>query len=135
MIEVSNYVFSLAVIWCVIANFFCAFAKHYLFKKDLTDNDILLINYSSNWIRIVIVITLLAEIGYIIGTDIGLLNGLYYIHSLILCGITIYISAVWDIYIEYKHGPKNYQYVETLKVRLQAAIALPLIIIIMYIFY
>ena len=111
------------------------FAKQYLFKKDLTDNDILLINYSSNWIRIVIVITLLAEIGYIIGTDIGLLNGLYYIHSLILCGITIYISAVWDIYIEYKHGPKNYQYVETLKIRLQAAIALPLIIIIMYIFY
>ena len=47
----------------------------------------------------------------------------------------IYISAVGDIYIEYKHGPKNYQYVETLKIRLQAAIALPLIIIIMYIFY
>lgn len=94
------------------------FAKQYLYKKDLTANDILLINYSSNWIRIVIVITILMEIGDIIGTDIGLLNGLYYIHSLMLCGITIYISAVWDIYIEYKHGPKNYQYVETLKIRM-----------------
>ena len=110
------------------------FLKHFLLRKDLTEEELLLIKHSHNWIRFCVVISIAMELSYVVGADIALLDGEYYIQCLILCVATIYIGAIWATYIGYKYGPKNYEYTESLKTRIQAAIVLPLIFILMYFF-
>lgn len=118
-------------IWIISLAFF---VKHYLFLRDLNDEEKRLVLYSYTWVRIVIVLSIVGEIGYVIGSDIALFDGKYYIHCLDICVLTFYLCALWDIYIGYKHGPKTSEYKESLRIRIQAVIALPLIVLLMYFF-
>lgn len=108
--------------------------KHYLFLKEVNDEERRFIYYSNKYIRIIIVLSIAGELAYIVGSDIALFDGEYYIQCISLCGITIYLCALWGIYMGYKYGPKTYEYKESLKTRILAAIVLPLIFILMYFF-
>ena len=110
------------------------FLKHYLFLKGVNDEEKRFISYSNTRVRVIIVLSITGELGYIVGSDIAVFDGKYYIYCVLLCGITIYLCALWGIYIGYKYGPKSYEYKESLKTRIQAAIVLPLIFILMYFF-
>ena len=46
--------------------------------------------------------------------------------------IVIYIGALWAIYIDYKYGPEDYRFVENLKLRIEAAIALPCLFLLIH---
>ena len=116
----------------IVCMFF--FLKHYLFLRDLNDEEKRFVLYSYSWARILIVLSIAVEIGYIVGSDIALFDGNYYIHCLDMCAVTFYICGLWGIYIGHKHGPKTSEYKESLRIRIQAAIALPSIALLMYFF-
>lgn len=108
--------------------------KSYFFLVNLNDEEKRFVLYSKTWVRILIVSSIVGEIGYIVGSDIGLLDGKYYIYCLGTYFATIYICALWGIYIGHKHGPKTSEYKESLRIRIQSAIALPSIALLMYFF-
>lgn len=62
----------------------------------------------------------------------GIVNGKYYGYSILLSFIVIYIGALWAIYIDYKYGPEDYRFVENLKLRIEAAIALPCLFLLIH---
>lgn len=108
--------------------------KQYFLKQDLNEEERLFIKYSNPWVRIFVVMSLTAEVSYVVGTDIALFEGKYYIHSLLLSVITIYLCALWGIYIGYEYGPRTKEYIDRLKLRSQAAVALPALFLMMYFF-
>ena len=108
--------------------------KNYFFLKNLNDEEKRFVLYSKTWARILIVLSIVGEISYVIGSDIALFDGKYYIFCLGSYFVTIYFCALWGIYIGYKYGPKDNEYKESLKIRIQAAIALPCIFLLMYFF-
>ena len=110
------------------------FLKHYLFLKDLNDEEKRFVLYSKSWIRILIVLSIAGEVSYVVGSDIALLDGEYYIHCLGVCSATFYLCGLWGIHMGYKYGPKTFEYKESLRIRIQAAIALPCIFFLMYFF-
>lgn len=108
--------------------------KHYVFNKDSNEEAQLYIKYSKLWARVIIIMSLTAEVSYIVGSDIALFDMKYYIHSLSMYLITIYLCALWGIYIGYEYGPRTKEYIHSLKLRSQAAVALPALFLMMYFF-
>ena len=118
-------------VWIISLAFFL---KHYLFLIDLTDEEKRIVLYSKSWARILIVLSLVVEVCYVVGSDLALFNGKYYIHCLGMCAITFYFCGLWGTYIGHKYGPKTSEYKESLRIQIQAAIALPCIFLLMYFF-
>ncbi len=114
--------------------FLFVFLRHYLFLRGLNDEQKRFVLYSYTWIRILIVLSIAAEVCYVVGSDIALFDGKYYIHCLATCSITIYICGLWGIYIGHRYGPKTSEYKESLKTRVQAAIGLAIVALLMYFF-
>ncbi len=108
--------------------------KSYFFLEDLNDEEKRLVVFSKTGIRILIVLSLVLEIGYVVGSDIGLFNGKYYLYCLGAYFVTFYLCALWENYIDYKYGPKDKEYKESLKIRVQAAVILLVIVLLMYVF-
>ncbi len=103
------------------------FLKHYLFLKDLNDEEKRFVLYSATWVRILVVLSILGEIVYVVASDIALFDGKYYFHALCMCSVTIYICALWGIYIGYMYGPKTQEYKEGLRIRILSAVVLLMI--------
>ena len=106
--------------------------KTYIFEKDLSDYEERFIKHSKFWIRFIAILMILVGIFYAVGSDIGVVDGKYYIYSISFSFIVIYIGALWAIYIDYKYGPKDYRSVCNVKLRIQAAVALPCIFILLH---
>ena len=118
----------------ILMVFMVFFLKHYLFLKDLNDEEKRFVLFSKYWIRILVVLSIVGEVSYVVGSDIALFDGKYYIHCLCACCTTFYFCTLWGIYIGYKYGPKDNEYKESLKIRVQAAVILLVIVLLMYIF-
>ena len=106
--------------------------KTYILGKDLSDYEERFIKHSKFWIRFIAILMILVGIFYAVGSDIGVVDGKYYIYSISFSFIVIYIGALWAIYIDYKYGPKDYHFVSNVKLRIQAAVALPCIFILLH---
>ena len=110
----------------------CSLVKTYIFEKGLSDYEKRYISHSRYWIRILAVLVITGGILYAVSSDMGIVNGKYYGYSILLSFIVIYIGALWAIYIDYKYGPEDYRFVENLKLRIEAAIALPCLFLLIH---
>lgn len=109
-------------------------AKTYVFERNLSDYEKRYIQHSNCWIRYMVVLVIFIIVLYAVGADIGIANEGYYIHSLILGSLVIYASGLWFIYVDYRYGLKEHSFRENVKLRMQAAVALPCIFLLMYFF-
>lgn len=103
----------------------CSIIKTYIFERNLSDYEKRFIKHSKYWIRFIAVLIIISGICYAIGSDIGIVNGKYYEYGVFISFIVIYFGAIWAIYIDYRYGPKDYRFMNNLKLRMEAAIALP----------
>lgn len=106
--------------------------KIYVFENDLSEHERLFMNHTSKWIRCAVVISMIIALVYTVGCDMGLLDGHYYEQSVFYLYIASYLGAVWGIYIDYKYKAKDYECVEKLKLRVQAAICIPLLFLLLH---
>lgn len=78
---------------------FC-YGKRFIRKREF------FIQHTYRWIRCGAILSMLGAVGYVVCSDIGLLNGQYYTPCLFYGFIMTYIGAVWWIYIDYKYAQK-----------------------------
>lgn len=106
--------------------------KTYVIEIDLSEDEQFYVQHTYRWIRCIAVLSMLVGVLYMIGCDLEILNSKYYVLCMIYNLVVTYIGAIWWLYIDFKHGPKDYESIENLKIRTQAAIVSPLLMILIY---
>ncbi len=106
--------------------------KTYVFEKGLSDFEERFIKHSNRWIRYIAVLIIFCSTLYVVGVDIEVANEEYYMFGLVLTYTTMYIGALWSIYVDYRYGPKNHCFVEDVKLRIRAAIVIPCLFLLLH---
>ena len=108
--------------------------KTFILKKDLSDKELFIIEHSYTWIRVGIVLLIIFEILYLIGSDLGLFDGRLYSAAVYSIFFIFYIVSIFILYKRCKYGSKDWKYVETTKLGIEGVIGLTILMILIYIF-
>lgn len=84
--------------------------KSFLLKINLSKNEKFWIEHSNSFVRNALVLSILAEVTYILLSEIGIFSGVYYLYVNGLLLSSYLMSMAGICYIRHQFGPKDWKY-------------------------
>lgn len=106
----------------------------FILKKGLSEKESFIVDHSYTWIRVGIVTVMDLLILYMIGSDLGLIDGKLYHMAIYGNFLIFYIVCIILLYDRYRYGPKDWQYMEATKLGIEAVIGMTILFLLMYAF-
>ena len=114
--------------------FFFWLIKTFFFKINPSKDEKFWIEHSNPFVRNALVLSILAEVTYILLSEIGIFSGVYYLHVNGLLLSSCLISMAGICYIRHRFGPKDWKYRYGTQMGFMGIMFMILIFVLMYIF-